>query len=68
MAFNVDGQIFQGIALSFAAAFSDSFGRRPVYALCLTVNVLSNLGLALQTNYATLMALGCLQNASATCR
>lgn len=59
-------QIFQGLAPSVAAAFSDRFGRRPVYALCLIFNVLSNLGLAMQTNYASLIALRCLQSASAS--
>nr|A0A345BJP9.1 RecName: Full=MFS-type transporter clz19; AltName: Full=Squalestatin S1 biosynthesis cluster protein clz19; AltName: Full=Zaragozic acid A biosynthesis cluster protein 19 [Curvularia lunata]AXF50662.1 MFS [Curvularia lunata] len=57
-------QIFQGLAPTVAAAFSDRFGRRPVYLVSLSINMAANLGLALQKNYASLMVLRCLQSSS----
>ncbi|KAH9905791.1 MFS general substrate transporter [Xylariomycetidae sp. FL2044] len=55
-------QIFQGIAPSFIANYSDSYGRRPAYAICLVIYVAANIGLALQSNYAALLVLRCLQS------
>ncbi|KAF2167675.1 hypothetical protein M409DRAFT_36484 [Zasmidium cellare ATCC 36951] len=55
-------QIFQGIAPSFTAAFSESYGRRPAYLLGFVVWLGANLGLALQNEYAALLVLRCLQS------
>lgn len=59
-------QIFQGLAPSVTAAFSDWFGRRPAYILCLTINFAANLGLALQNDYAFLMVLRCIQSSGSS--
>ncbi|KIW19172.1 hypothetical protein PV08_03465 [Exophiala spinifera] len=58
--------IFQGIAPSFVGSISDAKGRRPVYVCCLTIYLAANIGLALQTNYAALMALRCLQSSGSS--
>ncbi|KAH8759969.1 putative MFS transporter [Diaporthe sp. PMI_573] len=55
-------QIFQGIAPSFIANYSDSHGRRPAYAICLVIYLGANIGLALQSSYPALMVLRCLQS------
>jgi multidrug resistance protein len=41
---------------------SDRFGRRPAYFLSFTLMIGANIGLALQTNYAALLVLRCLQS------
>lgn len=43
--------------------FSDTSGRRPAYLACFLIYAVANLGLALQSNYAALMVLRCLQAA-----
>ena len=48
------------------AGFSDGAGRRPVYIYCFTVYIASNIGLALQRNYAALLVLRCLQSAGSS--
>ncbi|PYH81340.1 MFS general substrate transporter [Aspergillus uvarum CBS 121591] len=53
--------IFQGIAPSFIGSFSDIHGRRPAYLISFVIYLGANIGLALQTNYAALMVLRCLQ-------
>ncbi|RAH46234.1 MFS general substrate transporter [Aspergillus brunneoviolaceus CBS 621.78] len=53
--------IFQGIAPSFIGSFSDTHGRRPAYLISFVIYLGANIGLALQTNYAALMVLRCLQ-------
>lgn len=58
--------IMQGLAPAFIASFSDSSGRRPAYLVCFTVYLAANLGLALQSNYAALMILRCLQSAGSS--
>ncbi|KAM7202657.1 Major facilitator superfamily domain containing protein [Rhypophila sp. PSN 637] len=55
-------QIFQGIAPTFIASFSDSYGRRPAYAICLVIFLAANIGLALNTSYAGLVVLRCVQS------
>ncbi|CAN8097030.1 unnamed protein product [Discula destructiva] len=55
-------QIFQGIAPTFIANFSDTHGRRPAYAICAVIYLGANIGLALQTSYPALMVLRCLQS------
>ncbi|KAL9618283.1 MAG: hypothetical protein Q9160_006994 [Pyrenula sp. 1 TL-2023] len=55
-------QIFQGIAPSFIADYSDNYGRKPAYAICIVIFLAANIGLALQNSYAALMVLRCLQS------
>ncbi|KAF2720958.1 MFS general substrate transporter [Polychaeton citri CBS 116435] len=55
--------IMQGIAPSFVGRFADSSGRRPTYFICFAIYAVANLGLALENDYAALMALRCLQSA-----
>lgn len=55
--------IFQGLAPTFAGGLSDKIGRRPVYLICFLLYIPANIGLALQTDYAALFVLRCLQSA-----
>ena len=48
------------------AGFSDGAGRRPGYIYCFIVYIASNIGLALQRNYAALLVLRCLQSAGSS--
>ena len=48
------------------AGFSDGAGRRPAYIICFTIYLAANIGLALQTNYAALLVLRCLQSAGSS--
>ncbi|OCK83327.1 MFS general substrate transporter [Lepidopterella palustris CBS 459.81] len=59
-------QIFQGIAPSVTAAFSETYGRRPAYMLCFVVYSGANLGLALQNEYAALLVLRCVQSSGSS--
>lgn len=52
----------QGLAPTFIAGLSDASGRRIAYLACFVIYLAANLGLALQTNYAALMVLRCLQS------
>lgn len=55
--------IFQAISPAFFAAFSDSFGRRPVLLLTLSIYFVASLGLALnRRSYAALLVLRALQS------
>lgn len=56
----------QGIAPMMVAGFSDTAGRRPAYIMCFTVYIAANLGLGLQSSYAALMVLRCLQSAGSS--
>ncbi|KAL2008420.1 hypothetical protein VTN00DRAFT_6614 [Thermoascus crustaceus] len=58
--------IIQGLAPMLIAGFSDTAGRRPAYAICFTVYLLTNLGLALQNSYPALLVLRCLQSAGSS--
>ncbi|OKL60718.1 hypothetical protein UA08_03990 [Talaromyces atroroseus] len=58
--------IFQGIAPSFIASFSDAHGRRPAYLICFTIYLAANIGLALQDSYAALIVLRCLQSSGSS--
>lgn len=60
-------QIFQGIAPSFIANFSDIHGRRPAYMIAFVIYLAANIGLSLQKNYAALMVLRCLQSSGSSC-
>ena len=48
------------------AGFSDGAGRRPAYVYCFVVYIAANIGLALQSNYAALLVLRCLQSAGSS--
>lgn len=48
------------------AGFSDSAGRRPAYIICFTIFIAANLGLGLQSNYAALLVLRCIQSAGSS--
>ncbi|KAF7922495.1 uncharacterized protein EAE98_008021 [Botrytis deweyae] len=55
--------ILQAIAPAFIDGFSDSAGRRPAYIICFTIYIISNIALALQNNYVTLLILRMVQSA-----
>lgn len=55
--------IFQGITPMFIGAFADGLGRRPAYIFCFVVYIAANIGLARCPNYASLLAVRCLQAA-----
>ncbi|KAL6713148.1 hypothetical protein ACLMJK_009269 [Lecanora helva] len=59
-------QIVQGIAPMLVAGFSDSAGRRPAYLICFVVYTAANLGLALQSSFASLLGLRLLQSAGSS--
>lgn len=50
----------------FIGDFADKAGRRPAYVLCFTIYIAANIGLALQSNYAALFVLRCLQSAGSS--
>jgi len=54
--------IFQGLAPTIYGDLADMIGRRPVYFVGFVIYVGANIGLALQTNYAALIVLRCLQS------
>ena len=58
----MDIQIFQGLSPTIIGGISDRYGRRPAYLICFTLFIAANIGLALQTNYAALLVLRCLQS------
>ncbi|KAL2262074.1 hypothetical protein VTK26DRAFT_2536 [Humicola hyalothermophila] len=58
--------IFQAIAPTLVGDFGDVAGRRPAFAICLSIYVLANLGLALQNHYAALLVLRMVQSAGSS--
>lgn len=50
----------------FIGDFADKAGRRPAYILCFTIYIAANVGLALQSNYAALFVLRCMQSAGSS--
>ncbi|OQD81817.1 hypothetical protein PENANT_c025G03706 [Penicillium antarcticum] len=58
--------IFQGLSPMFIGDFADKAGRRPAYFVCFTIYIAANIGLALQSNYAALFVLRCLQSAGSS--
>ncbi|KAJ5148396.1 florfenicol exporter [Penicillium atrosanguineum] len=58
--------VFQGISPTIVGGLSDRYGRRPAYLLCFVVYIAANIGLALQTNYAALLVLRCVQSAGSS--
>ncbi|KAJ5836330.1 Major facilitator superfamily domain general substrate transporter [Penicillium robsamsonii] len=55
--------IVQGLAPSFWGSFSDVFGRRVIFIGTFAVYIISNIALAVSTNYGELMAFRALQAA-----
>ncbi|KIY01952.1 uncharacterized protein Z520_02090 [Fonsecaea multimorphosa CBS 102226] len=58
--------IFQGLAPTFVGDLADAAGRRPAYAVCFTIYILANIGLALQNSYAALFVLRCFQSSGSS--
>ncbi|KJK75173.1 hypothetical protein H634G_09519 [Metarhizium anisopliae BRIP 53293] len=58
--------IVSGIVPTLMGSAADSFGRRPIYALALSVYLVANLGLALQDTYVGLLFLRMLQSAGSS--
>lgn len=50
----------------FIGDFADKAGRRPAYILCFSIYIAANIGLALQSNYAALFVLRCMQSAGSS--
>lgn len=59
-------QVVSGIAPSILGDLADQTGRRPVCVIAFILYFSANLGLAIQNNYAALVALRCLQSAGAS--
>lgn len=59
-------QIFQGLAPAFIGSFSDAEGRRPAYLICFIIYIAANIGLALQSDYAALLILRCVQSSGSS--
>ncbi|KKZ57813.1 hypothetical protein EMCG_05564 [[Emmonsia] crescens] len=53
--------IFQGLSPMFMGDLADTAGRRPAVLLCFLIYIAANIGLALQSNYAALLVLRCVQ-------
>lgn len=58
--------ILQGLAPSFLGTFADAGGRRPAYILAFAIYTIANIGLALQSSFAALMVLRCIQSAGSS--
>jgi MFS family permease len=56
----------QAIAPAFIGGLSDQGGRRLAFLICVTIYTVANIGLALQTNFAALLVLRCLQAAGSS--
>jgi MFS family permease len=54
--------IVAGLAPSITGDLADTTGRRPLYLLTIGIYFLSNIGLALQRNYAALLVLRMVQS------
>jgi MFS family permease len=48
------------------ASVSDTGGRRLSFIICFSIYIVANIGLALQTNYAALLVLRCVQAAGSS--
>ncbi|KAF2789599.1 MFS general substrate transporter [Melanomma pulvis-pyrius CBS 109.77] len=58
--------VFQGLAPAFIGAFSDAQGRRPAYIICFVIYIVADIGLALQSNFAALLVLRCVQSSGSS--
>ncbi|KIW00693.1 uncharacterized protein PV09_07875 [Verruconis gallopava] len=56
----------QAISPAFIAGVSDQDGRRLSFIICFAIYIVANVGLALQTNYAALLVLRCVQAAGSS--
>ncbi|KAF2423115.1 MFS general substrate transporter [Tothia fuscella] len=56
----------QAIAPALIASISDTGGRRLSFIICFVIYIVANIGLALQTNYAALLVLRCVQAAGSS--
>ena len=54
--------IFQGLAPTIMGDLADMTGRRLTYIICFTIYIGANIGLALQSSYAALFVLRCVQS------
>ncbi|PMD35863.1 MFS general substrate transporter [Hyaloscypha variabilis F] len=54
--------IFQGLAPTVFGDLADMAGRRPAYIIAFTIYLGANIGLALQSSYAALFILRCMQS------
>ncbi|KAH6648540.1 major facilitator superfamily domain-containing protein [Truncatella angustata] len=53
--------VFQGVTPAILGGFTDRYGRRPTYMICLTISMLSNVGLAVSDRYVELLVIRCFQ-------
>ncbi|KAF2670779.1 MFS general substrate transporter [Microthyrium microscopicum] len=58
--------IAQAIAPAVLGGMSDTGGRRFSFLICFCIYIVANIGLALQTNYAALLVLRCVQAAGSS--
>ena len=58
--------VVAGIAPSIFGDLADRLGRRPISILAMLIYLGANLGLAIQSNYAALLVLRCVQSAGAS--
>ncbi|TPX09030.1 uncharacterized protein E0L32_001709 [Thyridium curvatum] len=58
--------VCQGIAPTLFGDLADVSGRRPAFIIAMTIYVLANIGLALQTNYAALLVLRMVQSSGSS--
>ena len=58
--------IFQGLAPTIYGDLADVTGRRPAYVVGFIIFLAANLGLALQSNYAALFVLRCIQSSGSS--
>ncbi|KAJ5415024.1 hypothetical protein N7509_000122 [Penicillium cosmopolitanum] len=59
--------IIQGVSPAFMSVISDMKGRRMAWIIALVVYITANVGLSLQSNYAALVSLRCLQSIGSSC-
>lgn len=58
--------IVSGIVPALLGTAADKYGRRPVYILALSIYLVSNIGLALQSSFPALLVLRMLQSAGSS--
>lgn len=58
--------VFQGITPMFIGGLADTVGRRPAYIICFVIYISANIGLALSSNYVSLLVVRCIQSAGSS--
>ncbi|KAI7930063.1 hypothetical protein M0657_001868 [Pyricularia oryzae] len=58
--------IMQGLSPTIIGDLGDMTGRRPAFIVAFTIYIVANIGLALQSNYAALLVLRCVQGAGSS--